>query len=117
MQAQSFLGNFTPESAGDYASGTNHTLPTNGFATAYSGLSLDSFVKKITYQKLSPEGIQALGPTVEYMAEAEELMAHKRAVSIRLRLFKPMSFDPIQLARIHILALKPLFFCQRGIHW
>ena len=79
-----FLGHFTPESAGDYASGTNHTLPTNGFATAYSGLSLDSFVKKITFQKLSKEGIQTLGPTVECMAEAEELMAHKNAVSIRL---------------------------------
>ena len=79
-----FLGHFTPESVGDYASGTNHTLPTNGFATAYSGLSLDSFVKKITYQKLSPEGIRTLGPAVECMAEAEELIAHKQAVSIRL---------------------------------
>jgi histidinol dehydrogenase len=79
-----FLGNYTPESAGDYASGTNHTLPTNGFARAYSGVSLDSFVKKITVQHITPEGIQHLGPVVEAMAEAESLDAHKRAVSLRL---------------------------------
>ncbi|MEZ0539024.1 histidinol dehydrogenase [Fibrella arboris] len=79
-----FLGNYTPESAGDYASGTNHTLPTNGFARAYSGVSLDSFVKKITIQHISPEGIRNIGPVVEAMAEAESLDAHKRAVSIRL---------------------------------
>ncbi|MBX2876126.1 MAG: histidinol dehydrogenase [Saprospiraceae bacterium] len=80
-----FLGNYTPESVGDYASGTNHTLPTNGFARSYSGVSLDSFVKKITFQKLSKEGLQLLGPAVEKMAEAEELIAHKNAVSIRLQ--------------------------------
>ena len=80
-----FLGNYTPESVGDYASGTNHTLPTNGYAKAYSGVSLDSFIKKITFQKLSPEGLQNLGPTVEAMAEAEHLRAHKEAVSIRLK--------------------------------
>lgn len=80
-----FLGNFTPESVGDYASGTNHTLPTNGFARSYSGVSLDAFVKKITFQRLSPEGLRRLGPAVEEMAEAEELIAHKRAVSIRLK--------------------------------
>lgn len=79
-----FLGNYTPESAGDYASGTNHTLPTNGFARAYSGVSLDSFVKKITVQHITPEGLQRLGPVVEAMAEAESLDAHKRAVSLRL---------------------------------
>lgn len=79
-----FLGNYTPESAGDYASGTNHTLPTNGFARAYSGVSLDSFVKKITMQHITPEGLQRLGPVVEAMAEAESLDAHKRAVSLRL---------------------------------
>lgn len=79
-----FLGNYTPESAGDYASGTNHTLPTNGFARAYSGVSLDSFVKKITIQHISSEGLQRLGPVVEAMAEAESLDAHKRAVSLRL---------------------------------
>lgn len=79
-----FLGNYTPESVGDYASGTNHTLPTNGFAKSYSGVSLDSFVKKITYQKLTKEGLKNIGKTVELMAEAEELEAHKRAVSIRL---------------------------------
>ncbi len=79
-----FLGNYTPESAGDYASGTNHTLPTNGFARAYSGVSLDSFVKKITIQHITPEGLQELGPVVEAMAEAESLDAHKRAVSVRL---------------------------------
>ena len=79
-----FLGNYTPESAGDYASGTNHTLPTNGFARAYSGVSLDSFVKKITVQYITQEGIKALGPVVEKLAEAESLEAHKRAVSVRL---------------------------------
>lgn len=79
-----FLGNYTPESAGDYASGTNHTLPTNGFARAYSGVSLDSFVKKITVQSITPAGLQRLGKTIEEMAEAESLQAHKRAVSIRL---------------------------------
>jgi histidinol dehydrogenase len=79
-----FLGNYTPESAGDYASGTNHTLPTNGFARAYSGVSLDSFVKKITMQHITPEGLQNVGPVVEAMAEAESLDAHKRAVSLRL---------------------------------
>jgi histidinol dehydrogenase len=79
-----FLGNYSPESVGDYASGTNHTLPTNGFAKAYSGVSVDSFVKKITYQKLTKEGLNAIGKTVELMAEAEGLDAHKNAVSIRL---------------------------------
>jgi histidinol dehydrogenase len=79
-----FLGNYTPESAGDYASGTNHTLPTNGFARAYSGVALDSFVKKITMQHITPEGLRHVGPVVEIMAEAESLDAHKRAVSLRL---------------------------------
>lgn len=83
-----FLGHYTPESVGDYASGTNHTLPTNGFAKAYSGVSLDSFVKKITYQKLTKTGLQNIGKTVEIMAEAESLEAHKRAVSIRLESVK-----------------------------
>jgi len=83
-----FLGNYTPESAGDYASGTNHTLPTNGFAKAWSGVSLDSFVKKVTYQKISAEGLKALGPTIEVMAKAEMLQAHKEAVSIRLKYLK-----------------------------
>ena len=83
-----FLGNYSCESAGDYASGTNHTLPTNGFARNYSGVSLDSFVKKITFQELSAEGIQNLGNTIEIMAEAEQLMAHKNAVSLRLQSLK-----------------------------
>lgn len=81
-----FLGNYSCESAGDYASGTNHTLPTNAYAKNYSGVSLDSFVKKITFQHLSKEGLQNLGPTIEIMAEAEGLLAHKNAVSIRLKL-------------------------------
>lgn len=80
-----FLGHYTPESAGDYASGTNHTLPTNGYAKAYSGVSLDSFVKKITFQRISPKGLQFLGPSIEIMAEAEGLRAHKNAISIRLK--------------------------------
>jgi len=79
-----FLGNFTPESAGDYASGTNHTLPTNGYAKMFSGVSLDSFQKKITVQEISRKGLQKLGNTIETMAEAEDLFAHKNAVSIRL---------------------------------
>lgn len=79
-----FLGNYSCESAGDYASGTNHTLPTNGFAKSYSGVSLDSFVKKITYQELSKQGITNIGKAIEIMAEAEELMAHKNAVTLRL---------------------------------
>ncbi|MCC6584303.1 MAG: histidinol dehydrogenase [Chitinophagales bacterium] len=80
-----FIGHYTPESVGDYASGTNHTLPTNGFARAYSGVSLDSFVKKITFQKISKEGLQNIGKAVEVMAANEELDAHKNAVSIRLK--------------------------------
>ena len=80
-----FLGNYSCESAGDYASGTNHALPTNGYAKAYSGVSVDSFVKKITFQKLTSQGIQNLGPTIEIMAAAEQLDAHKNAVSIRLK--------------------------------
>lgn len=83
-----FLGNYTPESVGDYASGTNHTLPTNGYARSYSGVSLDSFIKKITFQRLTPEGLSLLGPTVEIMAEAEELIAHKQAISLRLESLK-----------------------------
>ena len=79
-----FLGHYTPEAAGDYASGTNHTLPTNGFARAYSGVSVDSFVKKITFQQITPEGIRNIGPAVETMAAAEELQAHKNAVTVRL---------------------------------
>lgn len=83
-----FIGNYTPESVGDYASGTNHTLPTNGFAKAYSGVSLDSFVKKITFQQLTREGLKKVGPAVEKMAAAEELEAHKMAVSLRLKEIK-----------------------------
>ena len=79
-----FLGNYSCESAGDYASGTNHTLPTNGYARSYSGVSLDSFVTKITFQELSKEGIQNIGPAIELMAEAEHLFAHKNAVTLRL---------------------------------
>ena len=79
-----FIGHYSPESVGDYASGTNHTLPTNGYAKAYSGVSVDSFVKKITYQKLSTEGLKNIGSAVIAMAEAEQLDAHARAVSIRL---------------------------------
>jgi histidinol dehydrogenase len=79
-----FLGNYTPESAGDYASGTNHTLPTNGYARAYSGVSVDSFVKKITFQHISKQGIQNIGKTIITMAEAEGLDAHANAVKIRL---------------------------------
>jgi histidinol dehydrogenase len=80
-----FIGNYTPESAGDYASGTNHTLPTNGYARQYSGVNLDSFMKTITFQKITPQGIREIGPSIELMAEAEGLQAHKNAVSLRLK--------------------------------
>lgn len=80
-----FLGNYSPESVGDYASGTNHTLPTSGYARAYSGVSVDSFVKKVTFQKLTPAGLKAIGAAVETMAAAEGLDAHKNAITIRLQ--------------------------------
>ena len=80
-----FIGNYTPESAGDYASGTNHTLPTNGFCKAYSGVNLDSFTKSITFQKISKEGIKNIGNAIELMSEAEGLQAHKNAVTLRLK--------------------------------
>ncbi len=80
-----FLGALSPESAGDYASGTNHTLPTNGYAKAYSGVSLDSFIRKITFQEITPEGIQIIGPAIEVMAANEQLDAHKNAVTVRLK--------------------------------
>ncbi len=79
-----FLGGLTPESAGDYASGTNHTLPTNGWARSYSGVNLDSFLKKITFQELTEEGLRNIGPAIETMAAAEELFAHKNAVAVRI---------------------------------
>ena len=79
-----FLGEYTPESAGDYASGTNHTLPTNGWARSYSGVNLDSFLKKITFQEITKQGIKSIGPAIEIMAAAEELDAHKNAVTLRL---------------------------------
>ena len=80
-----FLGPYACESAGDYASGTNHTLPTHGYATAYSGVNIDSFLRKITFQHLTPEGIQSIGRTVEVMAEAEQLLAHKHAMTLRMK--------------------------------
>ena len=80
-----FIGHYTPESAGDYASGTNHTLPTNGWARSVSGLNLDSFCKKITYQEITKAGLQQLGPVIETMAEAELLQAHKNAVTLRIK--------------------------------
>jgi len=83
-----FIGNYTPESAGDYASGTNHTLPTNGYAKQYSGVNLDSFMKSMTFQKISQKGIQGIGSAIELMAEAEGLQAHKNAVTLRLKSLK-----------------------------
>ena len=78
-----FLGHFSPESVGDYASGTNHTLPTNGYASAYSGVSVDSFVKKITFQRLTEQGLNNIGDVVSIMAEGEGLRAHAQAVRVR----------------------------------
>jgi histidinol dehydrogenase len=86
-----FIGNYTPESAGDYASGTNHTLPTNGYAKQYSGVNLDSFLKSITFQKISTEGILGLGSVIEAMASAEGLQAHKNAVTLRLNALKALA--------------------------
>ena len=83
-----FIGNYTPESAGDYASGTNHTLPTNGYAKQYSGVNLDSFMKSMTFQKISKEGMDSIGPSIELMAAAEGLQAHKNAVTLRLKSLK-----------------------------
>ena len=83
-----FLGAYSPESAGDYASGTNHTLPTNGYAKAYSGVSLDSFIRKITFQEITRQGIEAIGPVIEVMAANELLDAHRNAVSVRLQYIK-----------------------------
>jgi len=83
-----FIGNYTPESAGDYASGTNHTLPTNGYAKQYSGVNLDSFMKSMTFQKITQQGIQEIGKAIEIMAEAEGLQAHKNAVTLRLESLK-----------------------------
>jgi histidinol dehydrogenase len=80
-----FLGSLSPESAGDYASGTNHTLPTNGYAKAYSGVSLDSFIRKITFQEIRQEGMKNIGPAIEEMAANEHLDAHKNAVTVRLK--------------------------------
>jgi len=80
-----FIGNYTPESAGDYASGTNHTLPTNGYTKAYSGVNLDSFLKAISFQKISEKGIENIGNTIEILADAEGLDAHKNAVTLRLK--------------------------------
>lgn len=83
-----FLGEYTPESAGDYASGTNHTLPTNGWARVYSGVNLDSFCKKITYQEITPQGLKNIGPAIEIMAANEQLIAHKNAITLRLKKIK-----------------------------
>ena len=80
-----FIGPYSPESAGDYASGTNHTLPTGGYAKAYSGVNLDSFTKKITFQRLTQQGLRGIGATIEIMAENEDLMAHRMAVTVRLK--------------------------------
>jgi histidinol dehydrogenase len=80
-----FIGNYSPESAGDYASGTNHTLPTNGWAKSFSGIGLDSFCKKITFQEITKEGIKRLGPVIEEMAQAEQLFAHKNAATLRMK--------------------------------
>ena len=80
-----FIGNYSPESAGDYASGTNHTLPTNGYARNFSGVNLDAFQKTISFQDISKEGLRGIGPAIELMAEAEGLQAHKNAVTLRLR--------------------------------
>lgn len=86
-----FIGGYSPESAGDYASGTNHTLPTSGYAKAYSGVNIDSFTKKITFQHLTPEGLASIGPAIEILAENEDLMAHRLAVTVRLNSLKGKS--------------------------
>ncbi len=88
-----FLGPYSPESAGDYASGTNHTLPTNGYAKAYNGVNLDSYMRKVTFQELSAKGLRTLGPIIEVMAQNEQLDAHKNAVTVRLRALRGESVE------------------------
>ena len=115
-----FLGHYTPESAGDYASGTNHTLPTSGYAHAYNGVNLDSFRKKMTYQEITPEGVRNIAPTVEIMAHNEQLTAHEAAMRFRRQEVESRqhaktetaSFDVKRLVRPNILALKP-YSCAR----
>ncbi|MBQ2322031.1 MAG: histidinol dehydrogenase [Bacteroidales bacterium] len=114
-----FLGHLTPESAGDYASGTNHTLPTSGYAHAYNGVNLDSFRKKMTYQEITPEGIRNIASTVEVMARNEQLTAHEAAMRFRRQDVEARSsadnqpsFDPLRLVRPNIAALKP-YACAR----
>ena len=88
-EEQVFLGPYSPESAGAYASGTNHTLPTGGYAKAYNGVNLDSYVRKVTFQELTADGLRRLGPVIEEMAAAERLDAHKNAFTVRLERLKP----------------------------
>ncbi|HUR11046.1 MAG TPA: histidinol dehydrogenase, partial [Flavitalea sp.] len=88
-----FIGNYTPESAGDYASGTNHTLPTNGYAKALSGVGVQSFMKQVTFQKLTNEGVRRLGPSVEVMAAAEGLEGHKQSISVRLESLRELKIE------------------------
>ena len=102
-----FMGHLTPEAVGDYASGTNHTLPTSGYARQYSGVSLDSFVKKVTFQRLSAAGLRALGPVVETMAEAEGLSAHARAVSLRLASLEPVAAAEVPVANPYAGLIRP----------
>ena len=105
-----FLGSFSPESAGDYASGTNHTLPTNGYAKAYSGVSLDSFIRKITFQEICSDGMKAIGPAIETMAANEQLDAHKNAVTVRLRNHKHSHENLARTNPHQYLEAEALFF-------
>ena len=91
-----FLGPLTPESAGDYASGTNHTLPTNGYAVAYSGVNMDSYIRKITFQHITAEGIRQIGPAVQEMAANESLEAHRNAMSLRVKDVEKMEIQDIK---------------------
>ena len=109
-----FIGNYTPESAGDYASGTNHTLPTNGYAKQYSGVNLDSFTKAITFQKIQQRRYSRLGKSIELMAAAEGLQAHKNAVSLRLKKIK-MKPEIRRFFRKSLLELESISICAGRI--
>ena len=104
-----FIGNYSCESAGDYASGTNHTLPTNGYAKSYSGVSVDSFVRKITFQKLTADGVKNLGRTIECLAEAEHLQAHKNAITVRLEKLAAENTEETTGKKIIKIEFSPIF--------
>ena len=110
-----FLGHYSPESAGDYASGTNHTLPTNGYARAYSGVNMDAFMKKITFQEITPEGLLYLGKTIEMMADNEKLEAHGNAVRVRNLEFRIWNESIGRYSKGEYKGVTSVFLCPCGV--